>query len=611
VSRIPVSPVFLFSAALLLIPGAREAQALSYVESSQGLIPPSLEGGKTEVEFADVNADGHPDLVSIGDHGSPYVNTDQHGIMVWFGDGLGGWSVFMHGSFGYGGIALGDLNDDGHMDAAYGMHHDYSGTDLGDQLLEAALGDGSGRAWTPWDDGLATAGEDWGMFDTDLADFDVDGDLDIVSKSFGCCAGVHVYENQGDGTWTHFFGFLGGNAGNGIQAGDINADGYPDFAVAHASGTVYLRDPEGTFTLADANLPGSSRTGIALADIDRDGDLDLAFRSSDASLQVWRWNPDGVWTNASAGLPTSGIAAAQLADMNGDGWCDVLGLGNGVLTVWLGDGGSIWTLAWTTTLPAPGTFQAFRAGGDVDHNGLPDVAVITEQGSWPSYQNRFRVFRETSIAGHDAVRFESPLGGETFMAGSTRCIHWAAAREAPGEASVDLDLSTTGPQGPWTPLAAGIPDNGRFQWKAGMMPSTDAAHLRIRLHTPRGTVESVTPAPFSIIGSDPTAVGPGLGWLPSDPPSPRDAAPSCSPEIPAGVFRIMPNPATGAVRWSAVQPGRITITDVNGRVVRRLEGGSDGWDGLDAQGVRVADGVYYVATDRGQARVLKLSTRTR
>lgn len=71
---------------------------LTYVESSYGLTPPQLEGGRTEVEMGDVNGDGYLDLVSIGDHGSPYVNADEHGVMVWFGDGAGHWAVSMNGN---------------------------------------------------------------------------------------------------------------------------------------------------------------------------------------------------------------------------------------------------------------------------------------------------------------------------------------------------------------------------------------------------------------------------------------------------------------------------------------------------------------------------------
>lgn len=73
------------------------------------------------------------------------------------------------------------------LDVAYGMHHKWGTGDLGDQLIEVSLGDGTGMNWIPWDDGLATNGEDWGMFGADFADVDNDGDLDIGSVSFGCC----------------------------------------------------------------------------------------------------------------------------------------------------------------------------------------------------------------------------------------------------------------------------------------------------------------------------------------------------------------------------------------------------------------------------------------
>ena len=152
----------------------------------------------------------------------------------------------MGGDFGYGGIAAGDVNNDGLMDVGYAMHHNYSSSDFGDQLIEVALGDGTGLNWTPWDDGLATNGEDWGMFGTDFADIDNDGDLDIASISVGCCSGIHVYRNNLDGTWTQSFGFNAGNSSMIIQFGDINNDGAEDFIVDHESGTAYFGDGNGS-----------------------------------------------------------------------------------------------------------------------------------------------------------------------------------------------------------------------------------------------------------------------------------------------------------------------------------------------------------------------------
>jgi hypothetical protein len=135
-----------------LVPLLTFNQSLNYVSSSVGLSNPDWEGGKSELEFADINMDGHVDFITIGDHGNPGVNTSQHGIMVYFGNGTGTWTVQMEGDFGYGGIAVGDVNNDGFLDVGYGMHHNYSSTDLGDQLIEVALGDGTGTSWIPWDD---------------------------------------------------------------------------------------------------------------------------------------------------------------------------------------------------------------------------------------------------------------------------------------------------------------------------------------------------------------------------------------------------------------------------------------------------------------------------
>jgi hypothetical protein len=381
-------------------PTFRTARRLAYVESSVGLVPPTLDGGGTEIEMGDVDGDGRLDLVSIGDHGSPFVNSDQHGVMVWFGDGAGSWSVVMVGEFGYGGVALGDVNGDGFMDVGYGMHHNYSGTDLGDQLLEVALGDGSGSSWTPWDDGLATNGEDWGMFSTDLADVDNDGDLDVGSNSFGCCAGVHVYLNQGDGTWVQSFGFVGGNSADEIVFGDINGDGNADLAVSQQYGTVYLGDGSGGFTLDDGNLPAagsSGRLGISLGDVNGDGREDLAFSSSAGGLEVWAWTGPGTWSELSGALPASGPwEATQLVDMNRDGHVDLCAFGSGQGRVWAGDGAGGWTEVASFTTPSPGDFEAFRAGGDVDHNGYPDLVLVADEGSWPNDRNHIHVLKESS-----------------------------------------------------------------------------------------------------------------------------------------------------------------------------------------------------------------------
>ncbi len=478
---------------------------LEYVDSSIGLQTPTMEGGNTELEFGDVNGDGHPDIVSVGDHGSPFVNTSQHGVMVWFGDGAGQWSVFQNGNFGYGGVGLGDVNGDGLMDVGYGVHHGYSGSDFGDQILEVALGDGTGMNWTPWDDGLATNGETWGMFGTELADVDNDGDLDVGSVSFGCCAGVHVYLNNGDGTWTQSFGFTGGNSSsNQFEFGDVNGDGFLDFAVGHGSGTVYLGNGDGSFMLGDGNLPGPSwRSGVSLGDVNGDGRDDLAYRTS-SGVQVWSWVGPGLWQSLSGALASIGnFHLTQIVDMNVDGHGDVVILKSGQVRVYTGDGAGNWSLATTVVAPAACGTAAFRAGTDVDHNGYPDLAFVAEESCHPFLggTNRPRLYKEASVPMVSWIYPKHPRGSETLVAGSVRFVDWhAAVADADGTPSISIELSQTGLDGPWTVLAEAIPNNGRYQWS---IPASQYAshsnYLRFTLNTDPPFVE-ITPEPFTMLG---------------------------------------------------------------------------------------------------------------
>jgi hypothetical protein len=477
---------------------------LDYVESSSGLGYPAWDGGRTEIELVDVDDDGNPDLVSIGDHGSPYVNTDEHGIMVWFGNGAGAWSVFMNGNFGYGGVALGDVNNDGLADAGYAMHHDYSSSDFGDQLIEVALGDGTGESWTPWDDGLAANGESWGMFGTDFADVDNDGDLDLVSNSFGGSSGIHVYLNQMDATWVQSFGFIGGNSNDDIVFGDVNSDGNADFAVAHQYGTAYLGNGSGGFTLAHGNLPApgiAGHYGPDLGDIDNDGLQDVSFVSSNGGVAVWRYVSGTTWAQASSGLPASGTYEhSQLCDMDVDGRMDVVAAGEGTITVWKGNGAGTWTEADEfTTAGTPGYINALRVGPDADHNGYPDIALVDEEGPWYDQINHLRFYRETSTPSRLTIKVTSPRQDETLKMGSVRFVEWVSAVPGGGASAVDLELSVSGPEGPWTLIASDLPNGGRFQWTVPADGASTECHLRATVTSGEDSATTVTAQPFQII----------------------------------------------------------------------------------------------------------------
>ncbi|MCK9399356.1 MAG: T9SS type A sorting domain-containing protein [Bacteroidales bacterium] len=571
------------------------AQTLSYIESSSGLANPEWEGGRTELEFADINADGLLDIITIGDHGSPFINTEEHGIMVYYGDGAGNWSVQMTGDFGYGGIAAGDVNNDGFLDVGYAMHHNYSSTDFGDQLIEVALGDGTGINWTPWDDGLATNGEDYGMFATDFADVDNDGDLDLGSISFGCCAGIHVYLNNSDGTWTQSFGVLDGNSDMIFQFGDINNDGFIDFIAGYENGTVYFGDGTGDFILKDLNLPSGGlmgRLGPSLGDIENDGGMDLAFANNNGGLHVYIFDDwDQLWQDFSGDLPSTGpFEHTQLADMNMDGFIDLAAYGEGTFQVFLGDGNGNWTADATFTTGDPGYSQAFRVGGDVDHNGRPDIVLLEEEElSWFTYQNYLRCYRESSVPILLDIKPVYPRGWERFRPNSVRFIDWISTVPGNEPATVKLEYSTIGSNGPMTLIADGLPNSGRYQW---IVPQENSVtcYIRYTITSGTSTYSSTTSRAFMILDG-------GIGI---DEPKPESMG-----------ISVYPNPAGRQLTVDSWQSAvKMVITDLFGRRIKECANISSFPFLLDISDLQ--PGMYILRAinkdgESGSAKFLKIS----
>src|ERR1051325_803553 len=212
---------------------------LTYTQITSGLGSVSFEGGDTEFEAGDIDNDGDLDLVSIGDHGSPNVNVTEAGIMVWKNNGTGTqWTLSKFGNLGYGGVALGDVNGDGKLDVAMGMHHNYAASGLGSQMMEVALGDGSGSNWTQSSTGLLGNGI-WGMFAPDFGDVNNDGLLDLVCTPFSYDDGFRVYMNSGNGNnWVSTQAMSTGNIINyNCKLGDFNNDGKLDAMVACQAGS--------------------------------------------------------------------------------------------------------------------------------------------------------------------------------------------------------------------------------------------------------------------------------------------------------------------------------------------------------------------------------------
>ena len=528
-----------------------ESTAVTLILKANGLNTPERENGRTEYELADVNGDGHLDIISLSDHGNP--GGGQLGIMVWFGDGQGNWTVAKEGNFGYGGCAMGDLNNDGIMDIAWGIHHDYGSGGFGDRLIGAALGNGTGTGWVPWDDGLAENGENWGMFATDLADFDNDGLLDIISQSFGSGNGVRVYKNHGDGTWTQEWAQSGSNVYYTLETGDFDADGNMDFICTREGTCVFFGDGAFGFTLDQGGIPPNYMQAVDTGDFNNDGADDiLVSMGSDPGVRAYSYDTGTQqWMDMSIGLP-SGLSHSmvQFGDLNGDGCLDVVTYAGTMGRTYMGNGQGNWASDATFSFSTPGHYSAMRVSGDFDHDGREDIVVQAAEGTTYNYTNIARAYSPWQAPSTLSTRLVGPSGGETFMAGSARFVNWlTAVPPAYGQASVDLHFSSTGPDGPWTTVATGLPDNCRFQWT---VPQVNSATCRMRITATAGgqTHQYVSPGDFSVLQ------GAGVA----------DAA--LAP-VSRGELMVLPNPSAGTPSVLVGQglAGELRVYDIAGRQI--------------------------------------------
>ncbi len=117
--------------------------------------------------------------------------------------------------------------------------------------------------------------------------------------------------------------------GKGISSGDINADGYPDLAIAFERGVyVYLNAGNRRFVLSDVIMPPAPFNAFlaALVDIDNDGWLDL-FTTSYSGKQLFYLNRGGRFTGPAIEIPGNGVSmtmAAGFADIDQDGDLDMV-----------------------------------------------------------------------------------------------------------------------------------------------------------------------------------------------------------------------------------------------------------------------------------------------
>jgi hypothetical protein len=350
------------------------------------------DGASTDAASADLNGDGYKDLVFL-EH-----NDNRLAVLLSHGDGSFANPLrFPCGSSPHG-LALGDFNGDGRVDAVTGL----SGS------LALLLGNGDGTLSEP----LTITGGDLHT-QVVTGDFNGDGRLDLASNN-QLGADVSVFWNGADGTWDTGRMPAGWHP-TALATADLDGDGIldivsasnPDGNVKLALVTLHGRG-DGTFD-APQSLPSWNSisfckiTDVLIADLNGDGIQDLAapndIRGGDVS--VFFGLGSGAYAPRLSLRAGSTPIALAAADINGDGRVDLVAAYADSADVGIfeadGAGGFLAPQRFGTLTPAD------LVTGDFNGNGTIDFALATSEAVASVILNR------TSIApGQDPVAEAGP-----------------------------------------------------------------------------------------------------------------------------------------------------------------------------------------------------------
>jgi hypothetical protein len=135
---------------------------------------------------------------------------------------------------------------------------------------------------------------------------------------------------------------------------------------------------------------------------------------------------------------------------------------------------------------------------------LADIIYWAEQGNTA----RLKVYLNNSVTTEQWIKPSTPLGGEFYCHGSVQFIKWISRVASGNTATVNLELSTTGSAGPYTTVAANLPNNGTYQWTVPGLFSNNC-FLRYTLNTGTGSTTAVNTLPFTIDTCGGTIIIPG------------------------------------------------------------------------------------------------------
>jgi len=337
------------------------------------------------IAFSDVNGNGHEDVIITGQNRS-----GSQIAKLYTNDGTGSFTERTGTPFEGvedGSVAFSDVNGDGHEDILI----------TGSQTAKLYTNDGTGNfteiTGTPFD----------GVKDGSIAFADVNGDghkdvfiTGIVLDIYGNERIAKLYTNDGTSSFTEMRGTrLDGVRYGSIAFSDVNGDGYEDVLITGQNiatwhiAKLYTNDGMGNFTERTGTpFEGVEGSSIAFSDVNGDGYEDVLITGVNKfGLQIAK-----LYTNDGTGnfteitdTPFKGVGFGSVAfsDVNGDGYEDVLITGvdsSGLQTAKLYTNDGMGNFTEMTGAPFQGVSEGSIAFSDVNGDGHEDVLITGRQG---------------------------------------------------------------------------------------------------------------------------------------------------------------------------------------------------------------------------------------
>jgi hypothetical protein len=349
--------------------------------------------------LADLTGDGRLDIAASGARKTLRPPT------IFTSDGTA-WKAasditFARRPFDYGSLALADINGDGRIDAALGIHL---------RGLMAFLR-GTDGTFADASTGLPFAAnsreQSFSSRAVALTDCNADGRLDLIALGEGprlpgpgvnpqIAMGLASFVQQADGTWQPALpGAPGGLFGSSLAIDDIDGDKKPDAIVAPGTlgDTRLVHHSDGACgwraETIDAVRPRSYVTAVAAGDVTGVGRaavvagyVEFSTDTPSYGVDVLMRGADGKWTRRALAREEgrTRVEAIAIGDLDGDQRADVVTVGAaGAAAIFLNDGRGGFTRE-RQTLPSPGGCAGATAViGDLDRDGLGDIVISYAQ----------------------------------------------------------------------------------------------------------------------------------------------------------------------------------------------------------------------------------------